>query len=139
MEAKRRATFEGDYRSLAKIGQFVVQAAQDADLDPKAVYKVQTAVDEACTNIIEHAYADDPHGEIGCTCTIRAGELVITLTDTGEAFDPTQAPKPDLTSRLEDRQVGGLGIHLIRSMMDEVSYTVEGSSNKLTLTKRARE
>jgi serine/threonine-protein kinase RsbW len=130
------ATFPGRFSSLADIAQFVTQAAREAGLDSKAAYAVQLAVDEACSNIIEHAYGGEGCGQIECTCDVTPRGLRVVLSDQGESFDPASIPPPNLHVPLKDRQSGGLGIYLIRKMMDEVTYeTAPEGVNRLTMVK----
>ena len=115
-------SFPGRFSSLNAINQFVTRAAQAAGLDNHALYAVQIAVDEACTNIIEHAYACQDRGPIECTCQISDRGLVIVLHDYGQPFDPAQVAEPDLDASLQERNSGGLGVYFIRQLMDDVRY-----------------
>ena len=121
-------------RSLKKLRAFVKEGAQAAGLDRKATYAVQLAVDEASSNIIEHGYGGQS-GHITCEWRITEWGLEIVILDNGLPFDPTQAPPPDLSSELESRQAGGLGIYLMRQMVDEVNYVQTPTGNRLTLRK----
>ena len=103
-------TFPGRFENLAKITDFVIRAARSAGLGPAAVYAVEMAVDEACANIIEHAYGGEGRGDIECTCQIDADELTVTLRDDGSPFDPSRVPEPDVNAPLEERDEGGLGL-----------------------------
>ena len=112
--------------SLDAIGQYVKDAAETAGLDGKAAYNLRLAVDEIATNIVLYAYRDSG---VGGDVTIR-GELsdellTITLEDTGTSFDPRERKAPDaddLSTPLEDRPIGGLGIFLVLRGVDEFSY-----------------
>lgn len=129
--------FPGRFDSLAKVGEFVTRAAKAAGFGPTAVYAVEMAVDEACTNIIEHAYGGEGRGDIECTCWVDDGELTVTLRDYGSPFDPSSVPEPDINAGLEERREGGLGLYLIRNLMDEVDFEfTSDSGNILTLVKR---
>ena len=130
-------TFPGQFDSLAAICDFVTRAAEAADLDARAVYAVQVAVDEACSNIIEHAYGGEGHGDVECTCRIHDDGLTVVLRDHGQPFDPTGVPEPDLQADLEDRSLGGLGLYFVRKLMDEVHFEfAPDTGNVLTLVKR---
>jgi serine/threonine-protein kinase RsbW len=121
---------------LAKIGEFVTRAAGAAGLSADAVYAVEMAVDEACTNIIEHAYGGEGRGEIECTCRVNTDKLTVTLRDRGCPFDPSSVPEPDVNAALQDRREGGLGLYLIRRLMDEVHFEfTSDSGNVLTMVK----
>jgi len=132
----RTAIFSAKFENLDPIREFVAQAAQEAGFDESAIYAVQLAVDEACSNIIEHAYQNDPTGIIECTCDLDKENLVIILRDHGCCFDPSIVPEPVLTGAINERQIGGLGLYLIRQLMDEVQYSTLGEAgNVLTLKK----
>ena len=129
--------FPGRFDCLSKISGFVVGAAGVAGLDADAVYAVEMAVDEACTNIIEHAYGGEGQGDIECTCQINHGELTVTLRDYGCPFEPSEVPEPDIDAALEERREGGLGLYLIRKLMDDVNFEfTPDSCNILTMVKR---
>jgi anti-anti-sigma factor len=130
-------TVSSDLANLETITDFVTKAAQRAAFDEKDIFAVQMAVDEACTNIITHAYAGGP-GDIHLTCQVKTGECTITIRDYGRSFDPDSVPLPDLTGDLEERRVGGLGLHFMRKLMDKLHFSfdpVEG--NQVVMVKRS--
>lgn len=134
-----KKTFPGNFKSLEKISEFIVGFAQKAGFSPKDVYAIQTAVDEACSNIIDHAYGGENRGEILIKVTETNKGLKIVLRDQGEPFNPKDIPEPDLTSSLEHRKERGLGIYFIQKLMDEVIFEFsEKRGNKLTLVKHKR-
>jgi serine/threonine-protein kinase RsbW len=136
MQTLQKRVFPGKLSSLAKIACFVATAADAAGLDERAAYAVQVAVDEACSNIIEHAYGEQGAGDIECEYEVTDESLVITLRDQGRPFDPTVVADPELDALLEERPLGGLGVYLMRQMMDSVEHYYEaGAGNVLTLTK----
>lgn len=136
----RTELFPSVFESLDGIREFVGRAAQDAGLDEKAVYGVQLATDEACSNIIEHAYAGASDQQIEVTCNVQPDRLTVILRDRGRKFEPTLVPEPVLTGSIEDREIGGLGLHFIRKLMDEVQYESDPQiGNVLTLIKRKAE
>jgi serine/threonine-protein kinase RsbW len=137
MDSEQTLTFPGRFESLAAIAKFISRAAEDAGLDPRAAYAVQVAVDEACTNIIEHGYGGEDQGDVECTCRIDDEGLTVVLRDQGCSFDPNGAPPPDVDARLEDRGNSGLGIYLMRQLMDEVRFQCSlDTGNVLTMVKR---
>ncbi len=123
------------HENLALIGEFVVAVARRAGLDEKGVFDVQLATDEACTNVIEYAYANQ-EGSIHIVCTPQPDGLVIQIHDVGEPFNPMEVPPPNLTGTLEERETGGLGLHFMRSVMDEIEFLFNEHGNHLTMTKR---
>ena len=120
---------------LAVIGDFVTEVARQAGLGARAVYHVQAAVDEACANIIYHAYDFEGQGQIEVCCERTADDFVVTITDQGRPFDPASVPAPDVNAALDDRKEGGLGLYLMQQLMDEVEHEFRQSSNVLTMTK----
>ncbi len=136
MSSKTRAIFPARLDSLQAISQFFSRAAESAGFDERAVYHVQLAVEEACANIVQHAYAGEEQAEIDCTAIVRAGCLTMVLRDQGRPFDPDRIPGPDLESDLEQRQLGGLGLYFMRQLMDQVDFEFDADSgNLLTMTK----
>lgn len=133
----RSTIFPGRFKSLAKIGEFVTRAAEEAGFDAREVYAVQLAVDEACSNIIDHAYGGEGQGTIECTCRIVPEALIIVLKDHGRPFDPEAVPEPNLDASLEEREGGNLGLYFMRQLMDEVYFErTSDSFNVLTMVKR---
>ncbi len=122
-EIIQSVSYTAQFENLDHVREFVGQAAQSSGLNNAAVYAVQLAVDEAFSNIIDHAYDGECAEKIECTCQIFDFGLVITLRDCGKPFDPTAIPDPDLDVELENRDIGGLGLYFIRNLMDEVSFS----------------
>ena len=124
--------------NLAVIRHFVEDRASDLKADRKAIDDMLQAVEEAAANIIFHGYHGQP-GDIEIEMGQEQGALVVRLRDQALPFDPTRVPPPDLTSPLETRRFGGLGVHLIRQFTDQMTYRVmpEGG-NELTLRKNAK-
>jgi serine/threonine-protein kinase RsbW len=107
----------------------------NAQLGEQTALHCHLALDEACANIIEHAYANTAGGEIELAVQVSPSRCIITLTDHGESFDPSQIASPQLGQSLENMQPGGLGLHFIRSLMDEVRYSSDPDGNHLTMVK----
>lgn len=129
-------TFPGNFESLEPISEFVVLKAQEAGFSPGEIYGIQTAVDEACANIIDHAYGGENIGDIVIKITAFKDKLQIVMKDTGEPFDPDLVPEPDITSPLEIRKERGLGIFFMNKLMDKVVFEFSQSEgNTLTLVK----
>lgn len=128
--------FSGYYKNLAKIAEFIGKASREAGFDDATIYKVKTAVDEACTNIIEHSYGGEGIGNIECAYRIDSKGLTIILRDCGQTFNPDDIEDPDLKAPLSERKNHGLGLYFIRELMDEVGFEFNKKlGNKLTLVK----
>lgn len=125
------------YDRIKQICSFVVDAANVAGLDESSTFQCQIAVDEACTNIIEHGYEGEDKGRIEVICNTNPGVLKIELLDQAPPFDPNKVPEPDLGAPLEDMKIGGLGIYFMKKMMDDVSFSRENGTNRLGLLKRS--
>ena len=131
--------FAAKFEYLDEIREFVGAIARDGGFSDKDVYNIQLATDEAASNIIEHAYENISDGILELSCGVRDELITIVLIDHGESFDPSEIPLPDLKADLSDRKIGGLGIFLMRKLMDDVHYEVKpNNSNVLTMTKRKR-
>ena len=129
--------FPAQFEYLDEIRKFVGELARTSGFSDKEIYSIQLAADEAASNIIEHAYQDSSEGVLECSCGMEADRLVITMHDDGKPFDISRVKEPNLKADLSDRQIGGLGIYLMRKLMDEVHYESKpGRGNLLTMVKR---
>jgi anti-sigma regulatory factor (Ser/Thr protein kinase) len=141
MGSAQYLTVPGRFEYLAQIAEFVTHAARDAGLSDDDVFHVEMAVDEACSNVIEHAYAEIS-GDIELTCTIsEQGRLDIIIHDHGQPFDPASVPEPNVSdgANLDAMQEGGLGLYFMRKLMDEVRFQiVPEHGNTLYMTKRRK-
>lgn len=120
---------------LADIRKFVAKHAHEHGFDEKQVSDIQLAVDEACTNIIKHAYQFDQTKNFTIELEFDGNQLSITLTDHGAGFDPNRYQKPDLKKQIEKKKRGGMGIFLIKNLMDDVSYSSKSDKNVLRMSK----
>ncbi len=134
----RRLAVRGRYRNVPVITSFVAEAAAAAGLDEAGIYHCQMAVDEACTNIIEHAYGGEDIGDIEVTCTIEPGVCRIQVVDHGQPFDPQSVPTPSFDGPIEELKPGGIGLHLMRQFMDVVRFEFGPEGNTLLLVKSAQ-
>jgi serine/threonine-protein kinase RsbW len=139
MEQSRQLTVPGQFERLAQIAEFVTQAAREAGLTDDDVFHVEMAVDEACSNIIEHAYRERAGDiDLDCRCP-EYGQLQVVIRDSGDPFDPDSIPAPNVSGvGLDELNEGGLGLYFMRKLMDEVRFEfAAGQGNTLTMTKRA--
>ena len=115
---------------------FVQAACARAALTPEDAAAVRLAAEEACTNVIAHAYAGAEPGPVTLRFERDARHVVVTVEDRAAPFDPALVAAPDLAGGWEDRELGGLGWHLIRQVMDEVRHEHDpAGGNRLTLVK----
>lgn len=113
----------------------MTHAAKSVGFEGFDLYKIETAVDEACSNIIEHAYGPERSGEIEVSILTEPNKISITLTDYGEPFNPEYVKKPNLNTDLKKRDDHGLGIYMMKQWMDVVNFTTLDNKNILTLVK----
>ncbi len=129
-------TVASDLASLERIAEFVTAAALRLGLNEQQAFEIQMAVDEACANVIQHAYGPGVAGDVSIRCQVEGDDFVVTIRDHGRAFDPGQVAEPDLACPLEERQIGGLGLFFMRKLADRVVYRTCSSGNELKLHKR---
>ena len=123
--------------NLALIREFVGNVGSQAGLVEDDVAKLELAVDEAVANVIEHAHGNDSNKEVTVRATFDTATLRIEVVDEGEGFDPTAIPSTPVEQMVHDRRTGGLGLRVMKSLMDEVSYEIiPGERNRLRLLKR---
>ena len=112
----------------------MVEAFGDANglPDPK-VFVINLALDELITNTVTHGLEDKADAEIRIRMQVDGGTLILVMEDNGQPFDPTQDTNADVTSPLEERAIGGLGLHLVKSFADRITYEFVGGRNRLTM------
>ncbi len=108
---------------------------EDCGITKKQKFEINLALDELFTNIINHGFDDDEEHKIGVTCAHNEKIVEITIKDDGIPFNPLEAPQPDLECTFNDREIGGLGIHLIKAYIDQIDYRRDSDMNVLKLTK----
>ncbi|MDZ7766728.1 MAG: ATP-binding protein [Melioribacteraceae bacterium] len=122
--------------NLAEIRSFVKEAAFESGFSNEVVHKISLSVDEACTNVIKHAYKFSPERDISIKTEFSNDKFIITITDSGDKFDPKLVPEPNLEEYHKQKKVGGLGMFLMKKLMDEVKYnTLSGNQNQVILVK----
>lgn len=127
-----------DVREIERLNKLVRQFGELHEVPSRTLYAVNLALDELVTNVILYGF-DAPEGrEVTVKIATAGGELVASVTDDGRPFNPLEVKAPDLDAPLERRDLGGLGVHLVRSLMDAVSYSRDENKNVLTIRKRIR-
>ena len=125
-----------DLAALAALAERVESFGAAQRLRERVVNALNVVVDEAVSNAINHGYAAGARGEIAVRLRRAPDGVLLEVEDDGKPFDPLQVPPLDLTLPLERRPIGGLGIHLIRNLMDEVTYARRDGRNVLKMVKR---
>jgi serine/threonine-protein kinase RsbW len=119
--------------SWDSIRLFVLEKVEQLSVDPEVAFKVELALEELVVNVIYYAYQeDDGDLEIGCTLEDRTC-LCISIRDWGRAFNPLDREAPDISQDISERKVGGLGVHLVKQMVDRIDYESLAGGNMLTL------
>lgn len=132
----KELTVKSSTDNLAEIRNFVEEVAFESGFSDEVVHKISLSVDEACTNVIKHAYKYSPEREISINTKFSNDKFTITITDSGDKFDPTLVPEPNLEEYHKQKKVGGLGMFLMKKLMDEVKYnTLSGNKNQVILVK----
>lgn len=126
-------TIPSSTRFLEKVRRFVAEHAAEAGLDEMKVAQLKMAVDEACTNVIEHAYEGENEQPIEIAVIAGRKKLTIRIRDHGRTFDQRAYREPDLADYAKKRKSGGLGVHIMHKLMDEVAYRSTGRYNECRL------
>ena len=104
---------------------------------PSVAFALNLSLDELLTNTINYGYEDGDSHRIDIAVRMEGSAIVVEINDDAKPFDPADAPRPDTGAALEDRPIGGLGVHFVRQMMDGFHYSRSGGRNIVTLTKEA--
>lgn len=131
MKIELRATPDEVMRGVDALQEF----AQETGVPAKMIFGLALALEECASNVVNHAYQRDAQQTFWLTLERPGDRFVIELRDRGPAFDPLQSPAPDLDADPDEREAGGLGIHLVRHYIDDLRYAREGGENVLRLTK----
>jgi len=121
---------------LARVAGVLDRLGAERHLAPEMVADMQVALDEVLTNIREYAYTDNAEHKIHICLRVLDNVLEAVIEDDGAPFDPLAIPAPDVSTPLHQRRVGGVGIHFVRNLMDEVTYERAGERNRLVLRMR---
>jgi len=125
-----------DLSELERVGREVADFCAARGLPKDLEGDVNLAIEEMLANVIMHGYPDDAQHQIVVSLDAQGGELRVSLEDDGTPFNPLDAPAADLSGPLDKRPIGGLGIHLVRNLMDRLEYERRGDRNHLVMIKR---
>jgi anti-sigma regulatory factor (Ser/Thr protein kinase) len=126
-------TITNSIDEIARIAALVESLASAQSLPVACVWPLNVALDEILSNIINYGYTDNDAHEIRVRISLECGLVVAEIEDDGQPFDPLSTPTPELDVPLEERAIGGLGVHLVRNLMTEVSYARVAGRNLLTM------
>ena len=133
-----KMTFDNDIKQIPKLEGFMDEVQEATGIDTSLTMSLNLALEEAVTNVMMYAYPKGQHGNVNLKAILRDSSIEFVLWDKGVPFDPTAAPEADTTLGVEERAIGGLGIHLVRNIMDTVSYENKNGMNILTMIKNTK-
>ena len=133
---KKQIILENRIDELVRLSAFIDALGEEWSIAPEVVFNLQLALEECATNVIMYAYPPEEKQTLLVTAELVEHDLVLTIEDGGLPFDPTQVAEADTTLSAEERPIGGLGIFLVRQLMDTVAYQRVEGKNQLTLMKR---
>jgi serine/threonine-protein kinase RsbW len=133
--ATYKLTIPSSTRYLEHVRSFVETHGQEAKLSEDAVQQFKIAVDEACTNIIKHAYKGQDAFQLDISIVVESDRFTVTIRDEGDPFRPDMYREPNIFESVKRRQAGGYGVHIMRRLMDRVEYRSRGRVNEVSLTK----
>ena len=131
-------SFKSTTTALSDVREFVNQHAASFGFDDKEVSEITLAVDEACTNVIKHAYRGNPDAQFEVRIVGSGIEFEVVVRDWGDSFDPERVPVPNIKEKVKRHRAGGLGIFLMRKLMDSVEYHGRDTSNEVRLVRYLR-
>jgi sigma-B regulation protein RsbU (phosphoserine phosphatase) len=132
----RKLVLPNDIATIPQLNEFIDTVAEEVGLDMSLTMSLNLALEEAVVNVMDYAYTEGQRGNVDIEVTADQQWLTFVISDTGIAFDPTAKEDVDTTLSAEERPIGGLGIFLVRQLMDDIDYKREGNKNVLTLRKK---
>ena len=139
MASEFKLTVNSDMASLTTISEFIHSAARELGLDDDQTFAVHVAVDEACCNVIEHGYGGRMDGTIDIICRLSGNNVAVTIRDTAPPFDPESVPEPIVSAPLEERDGSGLGLYLMKKLMDSVEFEFDAVRGNLLIMRKKRD
>jgi anti-sigma regulatory factor (Ser/Thr protein kinase) len=133
---EKKLVIKNDISEISKLAIFIDELSEELDFTPELNFNLNLVLEEAVSNVILYAYGKEEQKEISLVAQSCDNNLVFVLTDSGTEFDPTKVPDADITLSAEEREIGGLGIFLIRQIMNTVEYQRIDGKNVLTMRKQ---
>jgi len=132
---KRELIIKNEDQELLKVSEFIESVGEELDLDMSTMMKLQLVLEEMVSNVIFYAYPQQTSADITLTAESDGKEVTFVLSDSGKPFDPTAKEDADIDVNPMDREQGGMGILIVKNIMNEVSYQRLGDENRLTMKK----
>ncbi|SEA90497.1 Anti-sigma regulatory factor (Ser/Thr protein kinase) [Prevotella sp. tc2-28] len=136
MTSKHSLTLPNDIETIPQLNEFIDTVAEEIGLDMSLTMSLNLAIEEAVVNVMEYAYPEGEQGNVDIEVIADDKWLTFIISDNGIPFDPTTQKDADTTLSAEDRPIGGLGIFLVRQLMDSINYQRKDGKNILTLSKK---
>ena len=133
---ERQLTLPNDIKTIPQLSEFIEIIGEELDMEMSVIMSLNLALEEAVVNVMSYAYPEGTEGQVDIEMIADGDNMIFTITDSGTPFDPTQKEEVDTTLSAEERPIGGLGIHLVRKLMDTISYQYVDNKNILTLKKK---
>lgn len=135
-EIKRQLTLPNDVKQVPLLAEFIDGICEAAEVDMMLTMQLNLAIEEAVVNVMNYAYPAGTEGTVCIDAQVSDGVLQFVISDSGAPFDPTARAEVDTTLSAEERDIGGLGIHIVRQIMDSIDYKRVDGRNVLTLGKK---
>lgn len=135
-EIKRQLTLPNDVKQVPLLAEFIDGICEAAEVDMMLTMQLNLAIEEAVVNVMNYAYPAGTEGTVCIDAQVSNGVLQFVISDSGAPFDPTARAEVDTTLSAEERGIGGLGIHIVRQIMDSIDYKRIDGRNVLTLGKK---
>ena len=132
---QRSLTLPNDINTIPQLNEFIDTVCEELEIDMALAMSLNLAMEEAVVNVMDYAYPAGTEGEVNIEAIADETQLHLIISDSGKPFDPTAKEEVDTTLSAEERPIGGLGIHLIRQLMDDISYERKDDKNILRLSK----
>ena len=133
---EKKLVIKNDISEISKLATFIGELSEELDFTPELNFNLNLVLEEAISNVILYAYGNEKQKDISLVAYLSDNNLVFVLTDSGAEFDPTKVPDADVTLSAEEREIGGLGIYLIRQIMNTVEYHRIDGKNVLSMSKQ---
>ena len=134
----KQLTLPNDIETIPQLNEFLDGFCEEQGIGMDFAMSLNLAVEEAVVNVMNYAYPEGTVGYVDIQAEADAAQVTVTISDSGKPFDPTQKEEVDTTLPAEERKIGGLGIHLVRTIMDTISYEYADHHNILTLSKKLK-
>ena len=133
---EKKLVIKNDIAEICKLAIFIEELSEELALAPELTFNLNLVLEEAVSNVILYAYGEEKQKEITLLANMSDNNLIFVLTDSGQEFDPTKVPDADVTLSAEEREIGGLGIFLIRQIMNTIEYQRMDGKNVLIMGKQ---